>query len=200
MKRSWDERYSEDGYLFGTEPEPFLVAQGHRLSPGMRALAVGDGEGRHGVWLAEQGLTVTSMDTSEVAQAKARALAARRGVEIHTLQADATTWQWPQAAFDLIVVIYVHFPPAKRERTHQAITRALRPGGLLVMEVFHRDQARSELAGPDDPAMLYTEEELATAFAGLDILSLEDAPTTISHHGQAVGEGRSLRLLARAPR
>ena len=68
----WNERYAGDDYLFGTEPNAFLAAQRQRLKPGLRALALADGEGRNGVWLAEQGLDVLSVDASPVGLDKAR--------------------------------------------------------------------------------------------------------------------------------
>ena len=58
----WDRRYAQSGYLFGVEPNAFLARQVGRLQPGWRALAVADGEGRNGVWLAQQGLSVVSVD------------------------------------------------------------------------------------------------------------------------------------------
>ncbi len=58
----WNARYAEPGFAYGTEPNSFLVSQKQYLKPGMKALAVGDGEGRNGVWLAQQGLDVLSVD------------------------------------------------------------------------------------------------------------------------------------------
>src|SRR5690606_40410059 len=78
----WDARYGTDGYVFGIEPNTFLASQLHRLSPGMSVLAVADGEGRNGVWLAGQGLEVLSVDASGTGLEKARKLAARS--EEHT--------------------------------------------------------------------------------------------------------------------
>ena len=71
---TWNQRFAQDGYLFGEHPNQYLVQQAAHLRPG-RALAVADGEGRNGVWLAEQGLTVDAFDFSPVALDKARALA-----------------------------------------------------------------------------------------------------------------------------
>ncbi len=67
----WNTRFSEQSYLFGTEPNAFLSSQRARLRPGMRALAIADGEGRNGVWLAKQWLDVLSVDFSPVALKKA---------------------------------------------------------------------------------------------------------------------------------
>ena len=60
----WNERYSTPDYHFGTAPNAFLKSQQHLLKPGMKALSVADGEGRNGVWLAEQGLDVHTFDFS----------------------------------------------------------------------------------------------------------------------------------------
>ena len=62
----WDERYATDEYVFGEAPNAFLASQRERLAGYSNALAVADGEGRNGVWLAEQGLAVTSVDASLV--------------------------------------------------------------------------------------------------------------------------------------
>src|SRR5215475_9579824 len=101
----WETRFSAPGYWFGTAPNAFLASQAHRLRPGQTALAIADGEGRNGVWLAERGLDVLSLDFSPRAGEKARALAAERGVRLRTEQADVTTWNWPVSEFDLIAAI-----------------------------------------------------------------------------------------------
>jgi SAM-dependent methyltransferase len=85
--QSWDERYAEDGFAFGTEPNDFLREVADQLPVG-RTLCIGDGEGRNGVFLAELGHTVTTIDLSPVGVLKARRLAAERGVTIDAHVAD----------------------------------------------------------------------------------------------------------------
>lgn len=89
----WNERFSSKDYLFGTAPNAFLTQQRHLLPPGGKALAVTDGEGRNGVWLAEQGLDVLSIDFSPVALEKAQRLADSRGFAIRTLQVNLEDWR-----------------------------------------------------------------------------------------------------------
>jgi len=84
----WESRYSEESYLFGTAPNAFLKAQAHRLRPGLDVLSVADGDGRNGVWLAEQGLNVHSVEFSPIAVKKAESLAMARGVAVRTELAD----------------------------------------------------------------------------------------------------------------
>ena len=89
----WQARFSEPGYAFGKEPNYFLTSCAQLLPRSGLALAMADGEGRNGIWLAEQGLEVLSIDFSPLAQAKARALAAERGVKVNFEIVDAHTWE-----------------------------------------------------------------------------------------------------------
>ena len=160
----WEKRYAEPEYLFGTEPTEFLAAQKARLPKSGRALAVADGEGRNGVWLAEQGLDVLSMDFSPRAQAKAQALSRSRNVQLTTELADITTWQWPTNAFDVIAVIFVQISPAEREIMFAGIRRALKPGGLLLLEGHAPQRRDTGTMGPSKLENLYTREILEQAF------------------------------------
>ena len=106
---SWDKRYASDEYHYGVEPNAFLVAEAHRIPPGASVLAVADGEGRNGVWLAGEGALVHAVDASPVAIEKAKRLAAARGVTLNHEQVDLLQWDWPVAAYDAVVAIFVQF-------------------------------------------------------------------------------------------
>lgn len=174
----WEKRFSPTEYVFGEEPNAFLARQKHRLPATGRALAVSDGEGRNGVWLAEQGLDVVSMDFSPKAQEKARALAARRGVKITTELADIFKYDWPEAAYDVIAVIFIQYMnPQERTQVFAGIARALKPGGLLLLEGYTPKQVKYGTGGPKEPENNYTAALLEAAFSGfarLDI-SIYDA-------------------------
>ncbi len=195
----WNTRYAATPRLFGDSPSPLLIQARGLLKAGMRALAIGDGEGRNGVWLAAQGLHVLSVDLSSEALARARARAEALQVPLETECADVTAWEWPKAAFDVIACIFVHFPSADRPDVHRAMIDALKPGGLLILEVFHQDQIASGTGGPSDPDLLYTPDELETAFAACDILTLEQAETDVEVHGACKGRGSVVHLIARRP-
>lgn len=165
---SWDEEFSKPGYRYGTEPNGFLVEMAARLPPGARVIAAGDGEGRNGVWLATQGHRVLALDASEVGLAKARALAAERSVAIETATVDLSTYDPVPASADAVVLIFVHMPPAVRRAAHRNLVRALKPGGLVILEAFHRDQLGRTSGGPKDISMLFDLALLAEDF-GPDI-------------------------------
>jgi SAM-dependent methyltransferase len=163
----WDQNFSVVGFKYGTAPNAFLVEQAHRLRPGADVLVPGDGEGRNGVWLAQQGYRVTAMDGSAVGLQKAQALAAERGVTIGIVLGDLAYWTPAPAAFDALVLTFVHLPPAIRANAHRRLAAALRPGGWLILEAFHPLQLPLTSGGPKDPAMLYTLDLLREDFAGL---------------------------------
>jgi SAM-dependent methyltransferase len=195
----WNQRFPEEGYLFGEAPNRFLATQATALPPG-RALCVADGEGRNGVWLAEQGWQVVSLDFSDVAQRKAADLAARRGVTLDLELADVHAWNYPTAAFNLVADIFSQFSaPADRARKWAGMARSLRPGGHLIMQGYTPDQLRHGTGGPKDPAHLYTEDLLRGAFPGLDILHLEETETMMDEGPGHSGPSSVIGLLARRP-
>src|SRR4051794_28144229 len=161
----WDERYQGEQFVYGEAPNEYLAAQRERFRPGMRALVPGDGEGRNGVWLAEQGLDVVTIDLSEAGVNKARRLAAKRGVRIAAIQADLTQWAWPVAEFDVVAAIFLHLPPEIRQPMHRNMLAALRPGGLLVIEAYRPEQMQyrekyGSKGGPPVVEMLFSEATL----------------------------------------
>jgi len=179
----WDERYAQDGYLFGTEPNDFLVSQLHLLKPGMSCLAVADGEGRNGVWLAQQGLLVLSVEASPVALEKAKKLARQRGVAIDFEQADLAHWPWGENRFDAVAAIFIQFaPPALREQMFAGIKRCLKPGGLLLLQGYTPRQLEYKTGGPPVAENMYTEALLRNAFGDMEILHLRE-------HDDHIGEG-----------
>jgi 2-polyprenyl-3-methyl-5-hydroxy-6-metoxy-1,4-benzoquinol methylase len=180
----WDKAYQMDGYLFGEEPNWILLAEADRFKPKMKALVIGDGEGRNGVWLARQGLEVLSLDLSEVGLAKARRLAELNGVAIKTHRIDVRDFDWRQQTFDLIVCIFVHFEPQDRPFIHKKMQNALKQGGLLILVAFTRRQALLRTGGPSRTELLYTAEDTLRDFIGLTIHRLEDGEYDL-HEGRA---------------
>ena len=163
----WDQRFAEPGYKYGTEPNAFVMQQAARLAPASQVLVPGDGEGRNGVWLAQQGHRVTSVDSSAVGLQKANALAASQGVALTTLLVDLADWSPEPASFDAVVLVFTHLPQDIRQRAHRRLAQGLRTGGLLLLEAFHPDQLRHASGGPKDAAMLYTPALLEADFGAM---------------------------------
>jgi SAM-dependent methyltransferase len=197
-RESWDAKYGTDEYIFGTAPNVFLVSESARFRPGDRVLAVADGEGRNGVWLAEHGCDVLSVDISPVAVEKARSLAARRGVNVAFEIADLSTWQWPREAFDAVVCIFIQFAtPTERARLFDGFRHALRPGGIVLMEGYGPKQLQYRSGGPGKLDHLYTEAMLREAFAAWDILLLREYEAELDEGPKHRGMAALIDLIAR---
>ena len=196
----WDGRYAEESYLFGTEPNAFLAREGGRLQPGWHALAVADGEGRNGVWLAEQGLGVTSIDISPRATEKARALAQARGVTLDIRNVEVTAFDMGEAAYDAVVAIFIQFaPPGTREALFARMIRALKPGGLLFLKGYRPEQVDYGTGGPPHREHMYTMELLETQFADLEWLHSASYDAPVREGRGHDGMSALIELVARKP-
>lgn len=163
----WDQRFSEPGFKYGVEPNAFVREQASGLKPGSRILLPGDGEGRNGVWLAQRGHQVTSVDSSAVGLRKAAELAELRGVQIITQLADLAHWSPEAGTFHAVVLVFTHLPPLIRCDAHRRLAMGLQPGGKLILEAFHPEQLHYTSGGPRDVGMLYTPAQISEDFAGL---------------------------------
>ena len=161
----WNERFQGGARPYGVVPSLYLQGKVHLIRPGGRVLVPGDGGGRNGVWLARQGFTVDILDYSTEGLAAARQWADECGVTVGLTQADVTAWPWPQGEYDAVVSVYLHLQAGDRARIHRAMLGALKPGGYLIVEAFHRDQMAYRSGGPRDPAMLFTEEDIRSDLA-----------------------------------
>lgn len=172
---------------FNTAPNAFLVTITNGLKPG-RSLDVGMGQGRNTIYLAQQGWDSAGFDPADRAVAAAQEQAKKLGVKITTTVERAEAFEWGEAKWDLIVLSYV----GAREFATQVV-RALRPGGIVVVEGFHRDATKTR---PIGGAVVFDTNELMRIFAPLRVLRYEDA--------EAVGDfglerTRVVRLAAMKP-
>jgi SAM-dependent methyltransferase len=194
----WNERFSGDDYRFGKEACAFLRRQSKYLRPGQRALAIADGEGRNGVWLAQQGLDVLSIDFSPIALAKAEKLAGERGVKLQTQITDIAEWPWQPAQFDVVAAIFIQFAtPELRPRIFAGIQRTLKPGGVLLLHGYRPKQLEYGTGGPPHADHMYTSPMLRAAFSDMEILYLEERDEIIEEGAGHVGMSALIDLVAR---
>ncbi len=194
----WQQRFAAPGYVFGTEPNAFLKAQAHLLRQGDKALAIADGEGRNGVFLAEQGLDVLSVDFSLLAQEKARKLAKARGVTLRIAQADIVDWDWPDAAFDVVAAIFFQFSaPPERDKIFAGIKKTLKPGGLLLLEGYGPKQLDYKTGGPSDLTRLYTRALLQKAFGDFSEIDIREYDAELHEGDRHAGLSALIDLVGR---
>ncbi len=194
----WNERYDQEEYLFGTEPNAFLKSCASLVKPGQKALAVADGEGRNGVWLARQGLDVAGFDASAVGLDKARRLAERHGVEVDYQLASVEGWAWEREAFDVVAAIFIQFAePPLRKLIFEGMIRTLKPGGFLLLQGYTPRQIEYGTGGPRAVANLYTRPMLEDAFASLAIRRLEEHDSEVDEGAGHSGMSALIDLIAR---
>jgi len=163
----WNERYSEPGFAYGVEPNDFLVSVADRLPPEGDVLCLAEGEGRNAVWLARRGHRAHAVDLSPVGLDKAKRLAAARGVSITTEIADLVEWDLGEGRWDGVVSIFCHLAPEARRDLHRRVVRALRPGGVLILEGYAPDSLERGTGGPKTLSRLLALAELKDELSGL---------------------------------
>ena len=148
------------------------------------------------MFLARQGFDVHSFDGSTAGVQKALAAAQHYGV---TLQADVSgveEFDFKTGHYDGVVVSYFHLMPDLRHDIHAKYVACLKPGGLLLLEGFRKEQLEYASGGPQEAEMLFSEETLRADFGMLDILRLEESVEPLNS-GRHQGEGALIRLIAR---
>lgn len=192
MKSFWDDRYSEDGFAYGREPNEYFKAKLDRLRPG-RILLPAEGEGRNAVYAAKRGWQVVAFDQSDAGRSKALELARKHKVQIDYKVMDISHLSGLKDEFDAIALIYVHLHHSERRQLHDNCVRLLKHDGHLILEAFSKDHlifnaVNPEVGGPRDPDMLYSLEDL-NDFKALQIIESCAVNTHLDegkyHHGEA---------------
>lgn len=192
----WDRRYATPKLIWSEEPNRFLKAEAEDLRPG-RALDLACGEGRNAVWLARRGWSVTGVDFSGTALAKARRLAEANGVGLDLVHADLADHVPEPASADLVAVLYLQVPAPLRARVLERAAAALAPGGVMLVVAHDLLNLTQGVGGPRDPAVLTTPEAVAAELPGLVI---ERAERVVRPVETADGEVEAIDTLVRAHR
>ena len=184
----WNQRYSDQEYAYGKEPNQFFAEEIKKLTAGT-ALFPCDGEGRNSVYAATRGWKVSAFDFSASGKEKADKLASENGVEISFQTADASTVEYEPAQFDLIVFTFAHLPENIRTRLHAEAIHWLRPGGKIIYEAYNPKQLNNNTGGPKDLNMLGSREVIVADFGRLTTQYLEELQVEVNegkfHNGLA---------------
>jgi len=199
LKAFWNSRYANAGgeFVYGTEPNGFLVASAGRLAPGGKVLCLADGEGRNSVWLAKQGFDVSAVDVADEGVAKARALAAREGVRLDASVADVTRFDFGDARYDAIVSIFLHLPAKARRAMHRRALAGLVPRGLFVYEAYGPEQLRHGTGGPPEPELLHPLDDVLADFEGATIEHAFTGVRTVLEGRGHRGDGHVVQVIVR---
>lgn len=162
---SWNDRFKNENYVYGTNPNVFLADIHKKLNLSGEALAIAEGEGRNAVYLAQQGMNVTAWDYAQSGLAKTEKLAKDRNVTVQTKLVDLNEANWDKDYWDELICIFGHFPEALRTKTLEGVKEAVKPGGYFISEVYSVYQLPYKSGGPQNVELLYKPEEFLNVFS-----------------------------------
>jgi len=163
-QKRWDKRFKGGKYALGKKANPFLERHLTFLPKG-KTLELAAGEGRNAIFLAHHGFDVDAVDISEIGLRKARKLAEKAGVKIHTLVVDLDTYQIEKERYALITNFYF-----LNRRLIPKMKRGLRKGGMVIFETYTLEHRKLRTKGPKNPKYFLRPNELLRLFKGFQIL------------------------------
>ncbi len=196
-KVNWDERFGGEEYLYGTEPNDFLFSVADKIPANSRVLSLCEGEGRNGVFLAEKGLYVTSVDGSQVGLEKAEKLAKERGVQIEIIHSDLNDFEIEPDSWDAVVMFFGHMPVELRRKVHQSVVKGLKTGGVYILEAYSPEQLKYDTGGPKDISKLFDLNDVKTELAGLDFEIAREIEREVFEGEKHTGISSVTQILAR---
>lgn len=196
----WDERYGAEKLVYGDKPNDFLAEQVGALTNG-KCLCLAEGQGRNAIWLARQGFDVTAVDQSSVGMARAAKQAEDEGVSLSVQVANLADYDLGEQRWDAIIAIFAHLPQPLRRHVHEAVVRALKPGGTFLLEAYTpRQLEMGGTGGPPNIELLMSEVDLRDELAGLDIVIGREIDREINESEMHHGMSAVVQILARKPK
>lgn len=194
MKQFWNERYADNTFAYGKEPNQFLKENIHLLPKG-NILFVAEGEGRNAVFAAKKGFQVSAFDYSESGKQKALALAQEHNVSVDYLVSDVLELPYEKESFDALVFVFTHFPAEIRKEAHLKLLKLLKSSGSILFEAFGKEQLNYTSGGPKDINMLFSEEEVKNEFPAISFDSLSTEKIVLDEGPFHQGEGVVVRFI-----
>lgn len=183
----WNNRYKEQGYAYGLEPNDFLKSRIDELKPQSEVLCLAEGEGRNAIFLAEHKHKVTAIDYSIEGLNKLSDLARERHLQIKTICADLTDYKIELHKWDAIISIFGHFPASLRQSIFTQVYGGLKSNGIFLMEAYDKNQLKFKTGGPQVEQLLYSTDELESDFREFNTISIKtqvkDITEGIYHKG-----------------
>ena len=193
MKDFWNERYGQQEFIYGTQPNEFFKQRLDRLHPGSILLPA-EGEGRNAIYAASQGWEVTAFDSSKKGKEKAIKLAMERNVSIYYELTDVLAFR-SNTQYDAIGLSYAHFPADIRTQAHNHLMQFLKPGGIVIFEAFAKAQLGKPSGGPKNEQMLFSIEEIKNELPLIKFHLLEERGIKLAEGNGHSGPACVIRFL-----
>ncbi|MEO8415273.1 MAG: class I SAM-dependent methyltransferase [Ginsengibacter sp.] len=197
----WNDRYRKDEFAYGEQPNNYLKEQLQKLHVGT-ILFPAEGEGRNAVYAAKLGWTVSAFDISGEGKNKALRLAETNNVKIDYQVGELDTLNYTAEQFDVMALIYAHFPANIKSSLHKKLDKYLRKDGVIIFEAFskkHLDYVlkNEKVGGPKDIATLFSIDEIKSDFANYDFEELIETEIELSEGLFHNGQGSVIRFVGR---
>jgi len=201
MNQKWDERYKEEEFAYGKDPNLFFKEWLPKFKQGA-ILMPADGEGRNGVFAAKTGWKVTSFDLSSEGQSKAVQLARENQVTLDYIVGNLEDLRFERESFDAVGMIYAHFSAEKKSEFHEKLNDYLKVGGIVILEAFskshlHFKKLNPQVGGPNDMNELYDKAEILADFENYEILMLEEEEILLDEGKYHIGKGAVIRFVGK---
>jgi cyclopropane fatty-acyl-phospholipid synthase-like methyltransferase len=201
MKSFWNQRYSQDEFAYGKEPNAFFKNELDKLQPGKLFLAA-EGEGRNAVYAAQKGWEVVCYDFSEEAQKKALKLADEKGVTIDYRLASLADINFDKAEFDAVGIVFVQLPEVVRRKNFQKISSFLKSGGTMILEAFSKSHIEDQrenptVGGPKNIDQLYQLDSIKKDFENFEIEIATEVQTNLEEGIYHRGKSSVVRFVGR---
>ncbi|WP_143484589.1 class I SAM-dependent methyltransferase [Halalkalibacillus sediminis] len=197
MSNKWDENFSDDDYVYGTEPNEFIKEYSEMIPANSEVGCFAEGEGRNAIHLAKLGHRVTSFDNSEVGLEKTKKLAAMNDVEVLTHKVDLTKEKVEENSFDAAIMVFGHVSKEDQDYLMKNMFDSVKKGGHIFIEVYSEEQVDYGTGGPKTKEMLYRPVDImrwTSSFKRLHFYSGEAERVEGKRHD---GLGHVIQVVAR---
>lgn len=197
----WDARYSGEEFAYGEQPNIYLKEQLEKLKTG-KILFAAEGEGRNAVFAAKLGWQVSAFDISSEGKNKAIRLASKNNVSIDYQVGELQNLTFNTDQFNVIALIYAHFPANIKSSIHQMLDKYLCRDGIIIFEAFSKNHldyfAKNEkIGGPRDIESLFSIEEIKSDFPNYEVIELVETEIELSEGKFHNGIGSVIRFVGR---
>ncbi|SFC91239.1 class I SAM-dependent methyltransferase [Flavobacterium phragmitis] len=199
--KRWDDRYSNEEFAYGEEPNNYLKEQLEKLNPNS-ILFPAEGEGRNAVFASKLGWKTSAFDISEEGRNKALKLAEANNVTIDYQVGELESLDFQENQFDVIALIYAHFPAEIKSDIHLQLNALLKKGGIIIFEAFSKKHLEylainEKVGGPKDIESLFSIKEIKADFPNYEIIKLEEKEIELSEGLFHNGTGSVIRFVGK---
>lgn len=202
MKDFWNERYQSEEFAYGMQPNDYLKTILNRIHQKGSALFPAEGEGRNAVYAASLGFDVTAIDYSSEGKEKAIQFAKEKGVSIVYHIANLQEIELEEESYDVLVLVFAHFPPLMRKEIHLKYQKYLKKYGIVILEGFAKShievsKVNERGSGPQDIDMLFTKEMIEDDFSGFETIELSEEVAVLDEGEFHQGKSSLIRYMGR---